>query len=401
MKNNILIKPISYSVLILVLFSLLLYLTAGGPETTVWSSLGMIVTGIFRMIQWIIAMTLALLVCLAFLFAIFFGAVAIFDRKTSAGMYRNLKTLLFSRLLPLAGECCCCTSAQSSGEKVQAEDYLDDLDDLAALQEREAMNAEINSIQEHLHTTRQVLTDKIDQITSRIDSLEAMSADMADKKQLDDITHEVQDAVQSLAGIQSAVSAMQSCVDQTASQIREISPDKILGDLPQRVQTLEEQQGAAEPPEPVDITPLQNDINAMQSELSLVKEKADKALQAATDCCTTNADARAVQETVQETVQEEAQESAPEPASAPQSEPAPAAAAPQQEQEEHRIFSYFEEPADRKKLAELMTSTLDKDMSYKQVLNFLVKEFGPVKGKIISSHPSLAKDYIRQCRKNR
>jgi predicted nucleic acid-binding Zn-ribbon protein len=276
---------------------------------------------------------------------------------------------------------------------VQAED---DLDDLAALQEREAMNAEINSIQEHLHTTRQVLTDKIDQITSRIDSLEAMSADMADKKQLDDITHEVQDAVQSLAGIQSAVSAMQSCVDQTASQIREISPDKILGDLPQRVQTLEERQSAAKPPEPVDITPLQNDINAMQSELSQVKEKADKALQAATDCCKTNAGAQAA---VQEMVQEDAPESTPEPASAPQS--APAVAASQEEQEEHRIFSYFEEPADRKKLAELMTSTLDKDMSYKQVLNFLVKEFGPVKGKIISSHPSLAKDYIRQCRKNR
>ena len=329
MKNNILIKPISYSIIILALFSLLLYLTAGGPEATVWSSLGMIVTGILRTIQWVIAMLLALLVCLAFLFAVFFGAVALFNRDTSAEMYRNLKILLFSWLLPSAGECCC-TSVQSSQEDSQEEVRAED--DSAA-QEREAMNAEINSIQEHLHTTRQVLTDKIDQVTSRIDSLEAMTADMAGKRQLDDITHEVQDAEQSLSGIQNAVSAMQSCVDQTAGRIQEISPDNILGDLPQRVQTLEEQQRAAEPPEPVDITPLQNDINAMQSELAQVKEKADKALQAATDCCET----QAVAQTVQETARQEAQESTPEPASPP--------AASRQDQEEHRILSYFEEQA--------------------------------------------------------
>ena len=46
---------------------------------------------------------------------------------------------------------------------------------LAAKQEGETINAEITSIREHLHTTHQVLTDKIDQITSRIDSLEAMT----------------------------------------------------------------------------------------------------------------------------------------------------------------------------------------------------------------------------------
>jgi hypothetical protein len=156
---------------------------------------------------------------------------------------------------------------------------------------------------------------------------------------------------------------------------------------------LEEQQSAAEPPEPVDITPLQSDINAMQSELTQVKEKADKALRAATDNAAAQT-APAVQ-----AVQEEAPKSTPEPASVPQS--APTITASEEKTEEHRIFSYFDEPADRKKLTELMASTLDKNMSYKHVLNFLVKELGPVKGKIISSHPSLSKDYIRQCRKNR
>ncbi|MCI5124293.1 MAG: hypothetical protein D3925_07410 [Candidatus Electrothrix sp. AR5] len=381
MKNKMLLKPLINSVLVLALFSLLLYLIAGSPEATVWSSLGVIVMGVLRTLQWIIALLLALLVCLAFLFAVFFGAVALFDREISSKMYGNLKTLLFSWLPSFTG--CCTPSAQASQEEA-----------LAAKQESEAMHAELNSIREHLQTTDQALTDTIDQVTSRIDSLEAMTTDMASKKQLDDMNHEVQGAVGSLAEIESTVSALQGSVEQTESKQQEISPDKILGDLPQRVQTLEEQLSAAETPEPVDISPLQNDINAMQSELTQLKEKADKALLAATKNVAAPAATQAVQ-----AIQEEAPESTPEPASAPQSAPQ-AMPTPADSEEEHRIFSYFDESADKEKLAELVASTLDKDMSYKHVLNFLVKEFGPVKGKIISSHPSLSKDYIRQCRKN-
>ena len=376
MKKNMLLKPISYSVLVLALFSLLLYLIAGNPEATAWSSfwssfwssLGVIIMGVLRTIQWIIAMTLALLACLAFLFALFFGAVALFSREVSAKMFHNLKTLLLSGLPSLTEQCCCNTSAQSSQEEATIKAAAEAL---AAKQECETMNAELNSIREHLHTTNHVLTDKIDQLTARIDSLEAMTTEMASKKQLDDISHKMQDAV----------SAMQSSVDQTTSLIQEISPDNILGDLPQRVQILEEQQSTAETSEPVDIAPLQNDINAMQSELTQVKAKADKALllQAATD----NAAAPVVQ-----AVQEKAPKNTPE-------------ATSEEKEEEHRIFSYFDEPADKEKLVELVASTLGKDMSYKHVLSFLVKEFGPVKGKIISSHPSLSKDYIRQCRKTR
>ncbi|WP_339136339.1 MAG: hypothetical protein WGN25_00415 [Candidatus Electrothrix sp. GW3-4] len=382
MKTNTLFKPFILSVLILVSFSTLLYLITGSPEAStcgaVMSSLGMIVLGILRAIQWIIAMTVALLFCLAFLIALFLGAIALSNRNAAAKMYGSLKTLLLSWLPSFSGRCC--TSTQAPQEEAET----------AVQKQHEVLQAEINGVQEHLHATRQVLTDKIEQLTARIDNLEAMTTDMATKQQLDDMSHEVQDAVDALSGIQSAVSAMQSSVDQTANQLQERSPEKILGDLPQRVQGLEEQQGAGQTAEPVDISPLQDDIKAMQSELSHVKEKADKALQTAADSTATPA------------VQEKAQQDKPAVPAPPEKQ----AAAPEQEQEketeeEHRIFSYFDAPADKEKLAELVASTLGKDMSYKQVLNFLVKEFGSDKGKIISSHPSLSKDYIRQCRKSR
>ena len=155
MKNNSLLKPLINSVLVLAVFSLLIYLIAGSPETTIWSSfwsaLGMIVMGVLRTLQWIIAMLLALLVCLAFLFAIFFSAVALFDREISSKMYGNLKKLLFSWLPSFTGQCCCST-AQSSQEEATTKPTTKPTTEAVAeafalKQECDTMNTEINSIQ--------------------------------------------------------------------------------------------------------------------------------------------------------------------------------------------------------------------------------------------------------------
>ena len=114
MKNNTLLQPLVYSALILILFSTLFYLVASSPETTTFAALQnsflMIIVGIFRAIQWLIAMLIALGACLAFLFAIFLGAVSLFDREVAAQMYQGLKNNLLNTLTP--GQCCTCTSAQ-------------------------------------------------------------------------------------------------------------------------------------------------------------------------------------------------------------------------------------------------------------------------------------------------
>ena len=400
MKNNMLKKPLISSVLILALLSTLLYLLAGNPEATVWSSLGVMIRGILRSVQWLIAMLLALIACLAFLFAVFFGAVALFDRETAARMYQNFKTVLMTWTSACTGACTvpCCTAPcpQQIPEEETEEEEEEEEEEAVTVQQYEAMNAqmsaELNSIQGHLHTTRQILTDKIDQLNVRIENLETMTADMAGKQQLDTLSHEVRNAMDSLSGVQNAVSVMQSAVDQTADQIQEISSEKILGDLPGRIRSLEEQQAAAELHEPVDITLLRNDIKMMQTDLSEVKEKADKALQTATECSAAP-------------VIQEAQDASPEStAGTPTPEQSAVTSEQDSEQEqkreeEHRIFSYFNNQADKEKLVVLVQSALKKNMSYKQALNYIVKEFGPDKGKIISSHPSLSKDYIRQCRK--
>ncbi|MCI5148744.1 MAG: hypothetical protein D3916_05025, partial [Candidatus Electrothrix sp. MAN1_4] len=283
-------------------------------------------------------MTLALAVCLAFLFAIFFGAVALFDREAAAKMFQNLQESLPGWVPSLPQGCCtsCTSPAQSSLEAAET----------AAHQERyETLHGEINGVQEHLHTTRDILSNTIDQLTARIEKLEDMTANMVSQQQLNDVSHKVLDAVDSLDGIQNAVSAMQNSINQTASQVQDISPESVLKDLPQRVQTLEEQKNNTESPEitevpePVDITPLQNDIKAMQKELNQVKERANQALQAATEQAVTSGVQEPAQESVEKAVAQE------QPAEQPaQESTAQATPSPQQEQEEseHRIFSYFD-----------------------------------------------------------
>jgi hypothetical protein len=231
------------------------------------------------------------------------------------------------------------------------------------------LHADIADIQGQLHATRELLAGKIEQLSARIDVLEGMTAKMADSSQVEALSSEVKGAVASLVGIEGAVGSMKACVEQTAQQILEMSPEKVLGDLPERLRTLE----VRPQPEVIDITPLEKDIAGMQQELASVREKADRVLLAA------SAETVLVQEAVP-------------PAEPPLSGPA--------EEEEHRLLGYFDSPADKLKLIELVEAALDKGLNHKQVLDYVVRGLGPQKGNVISSHSSLLKDYIKSCRQH-
>lgn len=73
---------------------------------------------------------------------------------------------------------------------------------------------------------------------------------------------------------------------------------------------------------------------------------------------------------------------------------------PEKKGVEHRLFAHLKNKAMRKKVEELVTDTLDKNMSYAQVIDHLVKNTSGKTADVIAAHPSLAKDYIRYRRKN-
>jgi len=360
MKTNNLRKPLLWTAGILAFLLAMLAINIANPEATLLGSIGLIIMTVLRSLQWLLALALGVLFCLIFLFAVFFGAVALTNKKEAARMYGELLNTIAGWWQPALNwlpQCDCKSQPPVSFEPVRHE-------------LRQEVQVDIKAIQDQLHDTKDLLSAKVEQLSRRIDTLEEMTASMADSGQVESLRQEVKGAMDSLAGIQSAVDGMKSCVEQTAAQLHEAAPEKVLGDLPERLRTLEER------PQPVfDITPLEKDIAVMQEELASVREKADKALSAVAE---------------------------PEPAPAPEKEEDTASARqqamPDGDTDEHRIFSYFDDPADKVKVAELVDASLDKNMNYKQVIDAVVKGLGPKKGKIISSHPSLIKDYIRSCR---
>lgn len=66
----------------------------------------------------------------------------------------------------------------------------------------------------------------------------------------------------------------------------------------------------------------------------------------------------------------------------------------------HRLFTHLKNKAMQTKIEDLVTETLDKDMSYAQVIDHLVAHAKGKSADIIAAHPSLAKDYIRYRRNN-
>lgn len=67
---------------------------------------------------------------------------------------------------------------------------------------------------------------------------------------------------------------------------------------------------------------------------------------------------------------------------------------------EHRLFTYLEDKNMRTKVEDLVTETLDKNMSYDQVIDHLLAHSGKDTADILAVHPSLVKDYIRYRRNN-
>ena len=68
---------------------------------------------------------------------------------------------------------------------------------------------------------------------------------------------------------------------------------------------------------------------------------------------------------------------------------------PENESVEHRLFTHLKNKATQEKIEKLVIETLDKDMSYAQVIDHLVANTKGKTADIIAAHPSLAKDYIR------
>ncbi len=356
MKPNLLRAPLINSAILLVVCSLLVYFTLTSPEGSIWSSIGAIFTLFFRIAQLVIGLALGLLVCFVVLIGIFLGAVALFDASSASRMYEGLRQTILNWLAPVLD-----LLSSDSGDKLQVE-----LSDLGQSLKTD-FSQMIGSARQELSTAQNELAGKLQALQGKVQATEEATAEKVSTEQLEAVTAEVATVTEALTATEGKIKTLQDKVEEAAQKVGAVDPGAILGDVPARLEKLEQQ----EPPAPVDLQPLEKKIAALQAEI--------KMLQAA----------------LKEASKPQKQEAVEAPAAKEEKKEEST-----EEGAEHRLLSYFEKKADQEKLAGLVAETLKKDMTYAQVTDFLIKKMGKKGGTIISEHPSLAKDYIRQCRRD-
>jgi hypothetical protein len=60
-----------------------------------------------------------------------------------------------------------------------------------------------------------------------------------------------------------------------------------------------------------------------------------------------------------------------------------------------------ENSEDKKKLQQIVTETMQEEMTYAQVTELLSRNVGKKTAKVLAEHPSLTKEFIRECRRNK
>ena len=372
MKSNQLRSPLISSAILLAVFSLIVYFTLTSPEGSVLNSFGSIVALLLRIIQVVIGLGLALIVSLAVLIGIFLGAVALVNPSTSSRMFEALRQAIRSWLAPLAG-----LLKSKKGEKLK--------------EERDAFGATLKTdfsrmvapVKKELAAVQGNFDNKVSALRGKLSEVEESIAGKASIEQVETVTAEVAAVSETLTGTEASVKTLAAKVEQVGA------PDsgQILGDLPSRLEALEHK----EDPEAIDLQAIEEKISGLQAEITRATQPLEEKIAALTSEII---ELKAAPAEKKSTAKSEVAATKEE-----QKGASAATSVPEADDGEHRLLTYFTDAAEKKKIEDLVGQTLKKDMTYAQVTKFLVKKMGKDGGKIIREHPSLVKDYIRQCRR--
>lgn len=269
MKTTMMRAPLYKAGAVLLFFVLLAYLTSASPEGGVLNSVGQIIIGAFRFVQWSIAMAIALAFSIAFLIGIFLFAVSLVNKASSAAMYQTLKATVMNLCQPVFSRCCSVTPAVNAPCAATPAPVPCAPAPCTSEQPKENLSAKIVDEIQKVADSQKVLNDQFSALSGKIQSLEERSADFVAASQLETINAELASSGKALGTVQENMTALENKVNQTLQQVNTITPENILGDIPARLQKLE-----ASGDEPgFDPAPLATSIEALQQEVEALKKK--------------------------------------------------------------------------------------------------------------------------------
>lgn len=288
MKTNTMRTPLIISAAVLLVFALLAYITSATPGVGVFGSVGLIIIGIFRFIQWTIAMIIGLTLSIAVLFGVFLLCVAIFSRQKAAEMYQNIKRSVVELLAPafcylatLRGQKASCAATEPTQKTALTADQADPAETplaaapvdepvdepvVAAVTSPADLAEEIKTIAE----VQQKLTQQISTLNAQVTAMEEKSTSFATAGQVDSIAGEITASNKSLGAVQESMNAMEGKITETVHKVQTLSAEKLLGDLPARLQKIEQTQAPEFDPAPINeaLAALQTKINAIDDKIT-------------------------------------------------------------------------------------------------------------------------------------
>lgn len=258
MKTNMMRAPLIKSGLVLLLFVLLAYLTSASPDGGVLGSLGLIIIGIVRFIQWSIAMVIGLAVSIAFLIGVFLFAVFLVNKETAAEMYQATKIRVAEMLRPVFASIACLAGLSGSCSASTA---------APAAEFKQELQAVISAEVQKVAVSQQALNEQFVAISSKLQALEVKSSEFAVAAQLEAIAGDIAASAQVISEVKENVTSLEGKLKETTAQLQGLAPEKILGDLPNRISQLEAKGDGFDP------QPLTASVDALQKEMEEMKKK--------------------------------------------------------------------------------------------------------------------------------
>lgn len=265
MKENMMRTPLIKAGAVLLVFVLLAYLTSASPEGSVLNSVGQLLIGAFRLVQWAFAMAIGLTVSIAVLVGIFLFAVSLVNKETAATMYQTLKTAVATFCQPLCSRFGCAPCAAQLEPTVTIPAAPEQTVEPIKVDVQAIVASEVRKVTEN----QQALSNQFSTLSSKIEALEAKSAEFAVAGQLDAIAADLTASGKVLVTVQEKVGALEGKINETVQQLHAITPEKMQGDIPARLQKLEQ---LSDKPG-FDPAPLTASMETLQKEMEELKNK--------------------------------------------------------------------------------------------------------------------------------
>ncbi len=261
MKTNTMRAPLYKAGAVILVMALLAYLTSASGGG-VLDSVGQLIIGAFRLVQWAIAMTIGIAVCIAALIGIFLFAVSLYDKEASASMFAKTKESVADLLAPVfafVGSLWCKSGSCAAPVQPVVDNSVQLKNELQTI-----VAGEVGKVT----ASQQELNAQFASLHAKIQSLEEKTVGFAAAGQVEAIAGEIAASAKTLSGVQESVTALEGKISDTAQKLQAMTPEKVLGDLPARLEKLElqgEDKG-------FDPQPLTESIQNLQKELEEVKK---------------------------------------------------------------------------------------------------------------------------------